>query len=119
MAVIMVEPQERAEREPQEKQERKTTPTGTGSARASRGSRKSPNSEERLGVRFFLAKPGSNGTSPAFEREVATENEALVESFKLGVPYYSVQEWRAVTDLAGKKPQLTGELVRRSKESKD
>ena len=113
VAVITVEPQEKAEREPQEK---KTTPTGTGSARGSRGSRKSRDPEERLGVRFFLAKPGSNGTSPAFEREVATENEALVESFKLGVAYYSVQEWRAVTDLAGKKPQLTGELVTRSKE---
>jgi len=113
MAVITVEPQEKAEPEPQEK---KTTPTGTGSARGSRGSRKSAGSKERQGVRFFLAKAGSNGTSPAFEREVATENEALVESFKLGVPYYSVQEWRAVTDLAGKKPQLTGEIVRRSTE---
>jgi len=113
MAVTMVEPQEKAEREAQEK---KTMPTGTGSARGSRGSRKGQGPEESLGVRFFLAKPGSNGTSPAFEREVATENEALVESFKLGVAYYSVQEWRAVTDLAGKKPQLTGEIVRRSTE---
>jgi hypothetical protein len=84
MAVITAEPQAKTEREPQEK---KTTPTSTGPARGSRGPRKGRDSEERLGMRFFLAKPGSNGTSPAFEREVATENEALVESFKLGVPY--------------------------------
>ena len=113
MAVIAVEPQEKAEAELQGK---KNTPPGTGSTRGSRSSRKTPDSEERLGVRFFLAKPGSHGTSPALDREVATENEALVEAFKLGVSYYSIQEWRAVTDLAGKKPQLTGELVSRSKE---
>ena len=113
MMAVITEPQEKAEPELQGK---KTTSTATGSPRASRRSRKSPESEERLGVRFFLAKPGSNGTSPSFEREVATENEALVESFKLGVPYFSVQEWRAVSDLAGKKPQLTSEPVRRSKE---
>ena len=113
MAVITVEPQEKAEAE---LQERRNTPTGTVSARGSRSSRKSPDSDERLGVRFFLAKPGNHGTSPAFEREIATENQALVEAFKLGVSYYSVQEWRPVTDLAGKKPQLTGELVSRSKE---
>lgn len=110
-AVITTETEEKADA-----QEKKTSPTGAGSARAPRRSRQSPDSEARLGVRFFLAKPGSNGTSPALEREVATENEALVESFKLGVPYYSVQEWRAVSDLAGKKPQLTGELVSRNKE---
>ena len=45
------------------------------------------------------------------EREVENENEALVESFRLGVPYYSLHEWRAVSDLSGRNPRLKREAV--------
>jgi len=35
-------------------------------------------------ARFFLAKPGTTGTTPALERECATEAEAIAEAFKTG-----------------------------------
>jgi len=92
-------------------QERKNLPAGNGSARSSRRPRNGSEEEDRNGARFFLAKPGNNGGNPVLEREITTEKEALVESFKLGVPYYSLQEWRAVSDLTGKNPQLRRELV--------
>jgi hypothetical protein len=92
-------------------QEKKTSPAGNGSSRSSRRSRIGSEEEGRKGARFFLAKPGTNGGGPVLEREITSENEALVESFKLGLPYYSVQEWRAVSDLTGKNPQLRRELV--------
>ena len=92
-------------------EDRKTSHAGNESSRSSRRPRNSSEEDGRNGARFFLAKAGSNGGSPVLEREITNENEALVESFKLGVPYYSVQEWRAVSDLSGKNPQLRRELV--------
>lgn len=96
-------------------QDKKNSPAaGNGSSRSSRRSRIGSEEEGGKGARFFLAKPGTNGGSPVLEREITSENEALVESFKLGLPYYSVQEWRAVSDLTGKNPQLRRELVSNS-----
>ena len=53
-------------------------------------------------ARFFLAKPGANGVTPALERECATEAEAIAEAFKTGVSYYAVSEYRALVDCSGK-----------------
>lgn len=92
-------------------QEKKNVLAGNGSSRSPRRSRNGSEEENRSGARFFLGRAASNGGNPVLEREVASENEALVESFKLGVPYYSLQEWRAVSDLTGKNPQLRRELV--------
>ena len=64
-------------------------------------------------VRFFLAKAGSNGTIPSLDREIATEGEAKIESLKSGLNYFSVIEWRATADLAGKNPQIRSEPVKR------
>ena len=64
-------------------------------------------------VRFFLAKAGANGTIPSLDREIATEGEAKVESLKTGLNYYSLIEWRAAADLAGKNPQVRSEPVKR------
>jgi hypothetical protein len=62
-------------------------------------------------ARYFLAKTnGANGT-PALDREVTSEGEALVEALRLGVTYYEVQEFRVVPDFAGRKPQLNKEVV--------
>ena len=63
-------------------------------------------------VRFFLAKAEHSGTTPALDRELATEAEAILESLKSGRSYYSVTEWRAVADCTGKAPQVKGEPVR-------
>ncbi len=67
-------------------------------------------------TRFFLAKGGTNGASgaiPTLDRELATEGEAKIESLKTGLSYYSVVEWRATADFAGKNPQVRSEPVKR------
>ena len=64
--------------------------------------------------RFFLAKPGTNGSAPTFDRELANEAEAMIESLKSGLNYYSVVEYRAVSDCSGKQPVVKKEAVRRS-----
>jgi hypothetical protein len=46
-------------------------------------------------------------------RELPNEGEAKVEALKLGVTYYSVQEWRPVPDFAGKNPELKREAITR------
>jgi hypothetical protein len=64
-------------------------------------------------VRYFLAKASANGTIPSLDREIATEGEAKIESLKTGLNYYSLIEWRATADLAGKNPQVMSESVKR------
>jgi len=65
-------------------------------------------------ARFFLAKPGTTGTTPALERECATEAEAIAEAFKTGVSYYAVSEYRALVDCSGKQPVFKKEAVKRN-----
>jgi len=76
-----------------------------------RRSRTNSDEEANGNARYFLAKAnGANGT-PALDREVTSEGEALVEALRLGVTYYEVQEFRVVPDFAGRKPQLNKEAV--------
>ena len=56
------------------------------------------------GARFFLPKSGANGHAPELGRELPNEGEARVEALKLGVTYYSVQEWRLLQTLPGGIP---------------
>jgi hypothetical protein len=83
-------------------------------ARVQRASRKPAGTEALAAdsVRFFLAKTEGSGNTPTFDRELATEAEALLESLKSGRSYYSVTEWRAIADCTGKAPQVKGEPVR-------
>ena len=74
----------------------------------------SANEESATGTRFFLPKTGTNGNSLELGREFASEGEARVEALKVGVTYYSLQEWRPVADFAGKNPELKREPVTRS-----
>jgi hypothetical protein len=69
--------------------------------------------ESVSGTRFFLPKSDTNGTSLELGREFYSEGEARVEALKLGVTYYSIQEWRPVADFAGKNPELKREPVSR------
>ena len=59
--------------------------------------------------RFFLGT--ADGGTPALEREVESEKEAMLESFKTGRNYFAVSEWKAVPDLSKKTPQIRSELV--------
>jgi hypothetical protein len=81
------------------------------SAKTTRRARPADGEESGLGCRFFLSKPGTNGNALELGRELSTEGEARVESLKLGVTYYSVQEWRPVADFAGRNPELKREAV--------
>jgi hypothetical protein len=65
-------------------------------------------------ARFFLAKPGASGVTPALERECAAEAEAIAEAFKTGVSYYAVSEYRALVDCNGKQPVFKKEAVKRN-----
>jgi hypothetical protein len=90
------------------------TPGTDGSEKArSRGRRaRTEGDEENNGdARYFLGKADSNGGTPALDREVASEGEALVEALRLGVTFYALQEFRVVPDFSGKKPQLNKESV--------
>ena len=84
------------------------TETAAGRTRRSRTSSDEANDEN---ARYFLAKANRNDGTLAFDREVASEGEALVEALRLGVTFYEVQEFRVVPDFAGKKPQLNKEAV--------
>jgi hypothetical protein len=64
-------------------------------------------------ARFFLAKSGTTGSAPTFDRECATEAEAMAEAFKAGTSYYAVTEYRAVVDCTGKQPQFKKEAVKK------
>ena len=92
----------------------KTSPVGSRpNGRATRRARAATEEESGSGARFFLSKTGTNGSSPELGRELANEGEARVEALKLGVTYYSVQEWRPVPDFAGRNPELRREAVTR------
>jgi hypothetical protein len=65
-------------------------------------------------VRYFLAGKESQGGSPSLARELANENEALIESLKTGLSFYAVSEYRAVPDVAGKSPLIRRKPVVRS-----
>ena len=93
----------------------KTIQTNSGrlTARGSRRVRALGEEETVSGARFFLPKSGTGGHAPELGRECPTEGEARVEVLKLGVTYYSVQEWRPVADFAGKNPELKREAVAR------
>jgi len=67
--------------------------------------------EDNSDVRYFLAKSNTNGGTPALDRQVASEGEALVEALRLGVTFYAVQEFRVVPDFAERVPQLKKEAV--------
>lgn len=94
-------------------EERKSVSGANGASRTQRKRHNGTEEESETGARYFLAKPGTDGDGgrPVLEREVSNENEALVESFRLGLPYYTVQEFRAVSDITGRNPRLKREAV--------
>ena len=61
-------------------------------------------------ARFFLLKTSGNGTVE-LGQEVASENEAMVESFRVGGTFAVVTEWRAEVDLATGVPVIKKEAV--------
>ena len=87
------------------------TDSGTETTTRTRRSRTNSDEEANGNARYFLAKANGTDGTPALDREVTSEGEALVEALRLGVTYYEVQEFRVVPDFAGRKPQLNKEAV--------
>ncbi len=88
----------------------------TGEAKApqpqSRPRRRAPTANtDGAKPRFFLAREGKSGREPAFERELGSEAEVLVESLKSGRNFYVVYEYRSAADCSGKSPQIRKEAV--------
>ena len=65
-------------------------------------------------ARFFLIKTSGNGTVE-LGQEVASENEAMVESFRVGGSFAVVTEWKAQVDLATGVPVIKKEAVKSEK----
>ena len=80
-------------------------------AARTRRPRASSGEENNGNARYFLAKANGNDGTLAFDREMASEGEALVEALRLGVTYYEIQEYRVVPDFSGRKPLLGKEAV--------
>ena len=88
--------------------------TDNGSDKAAtrtRRSRTSSDEESNGNARYFLGKTNGADGTPALDREMPNEGEALVEALRLGVTFYAVQEFRVVPDFSGRKPQLNKEAV--------
>ncbi len=66
------------------------------------------------GQRFFLAEPQQGNGIPELGKEFATEPEAIVESLKTGLSYFTLSEWRGTADFSGKKPELRRQGVTRT-----
>ena len=84
--------------------------------------RKGPSPRRRRGARvaepstarFFLIKTSGNGTIE-LGQEAASENEAMVESFRVGGSFAAVTEWKATVDLATGVPVIKKEAVKSEK----
>ena len=76
--------------------------------------RRSTRAAESSTARFFLLKTSGNGTVE-LGQEVASENEAMVESFRVGGSFAVVTEWKAQVDLATGVPVIKKEAVKSEK----
>jgi len=85
----------------------------TRSGRGTRGKNTRTGSAESR--RFFLAQPGTDGGTPRLGKEFETEASVTAESFKTGLTFYVVSEWRGAADFSKKVAQLTKDAVVRVK----
>lgn len=92
-------------------------PQGVPPAKTTSVPRKGPAIRRRRGAagdsgaaRFFLVKTSSNGALE-LAQEVASENEAIVESFRVGGSFAAVTEWKAQVDLSTGAPVIKKEAI--------
>ena len=78
------------------------------------GAERGTRAAEPSTARFFLLKTSGNGTVE-LGQEVASENEAMVESFRVGGSFAVITEWRAEVDLATGVPVIKKEAVKSEK----
>lgn len=65
-------------------------------------------------LRYFLPRPGSSPTAPELGQEVASEGEALIQSFKSGQAFFTVAFWKATPEVdGGGRPVIVKEALPR------
>ena len=68
-----------------------------------------------VSLRYFLPKPGSSPGALELGQEVASEGEALIQSFKNGQPFYTLAVWKAVPEVnGGGSPVIVKQAVTRN-----
>src|SRR5882672_1368807 len=68
-----------------------------------------------IALRYFLPKPNPLPGSPELGQEVASEGEALIQSFKNGQPFYTLAAWKAVPEVnGGGSPVIVKQAVKRN-----
>jgi hypothetical protein len=66
-------------------------------------------------LRYFLPKPGASPDSLELGQEAASEGEALIQSFKSGLPFYTLAAWKAVPEVnGGGSPVIVKQAVTKS-----
>jgi hypothetical protein len=80
-----------------------TPPAGASAAPAANdgSTRRKRRNGVDVSVRYFLPKPGTAPGPPELGQEVASEGEALIQSFKSGQPFYTLAAWKAVPEVNG------------------
>jgi hypothetical protein len=79
------------------------------------GARRKRRNGVDVSVRYFLPKPGSSSGLPELGQEVASEGEALIQSFKNGQPFYTLAAWKAVPEVnSGGSPVIVKQAVTRN-----
>lgn len=66
-------------------------------------------------LRYFLPKPDASPGSLELGQEVASEGEALIQSFKNSQPFYTLAAWKAVPEVnSGGSPVIVKQAVTRN-----
>ena len=68
-----------------------------------------------VSLRYFLPKSDSSLGVPELGQEVASEGEALIQSFKNSQPFYTLAAWKAVPEVNGSgSPVIVKQAVTRN-----
>ena len=65
-------------------------------------------------VRFFLPKSGTTADKPELGRELPSEGEALVESFRTGQVFFTLVAWKAVHEMDDDTPRIVKDALKRT-----
>jgi len=79
-----------------------------------RGERKRRWEMTPANVRFFLPKSGTTSERPELGREMTSEADALVESFRTGQVFFTLVAWKAVHEVEGDVPKIVKQALNRT-----
>ena len=79
-----------------------------------RGERKRRWEMTPANVRFFLPKSGTTSERPELGREMTSEGDALVESFRTGQVFFTLVAWKAVPEMDGDAPKIVKQALNRT-----